>query len=617
MLQFLRRYWPSTLRVRLMLILLPVVGLPIIATGYILKLRGQEILIEEKRQHLQGINALLDQYLKKQGGYSGLLASYPGKPDDRQAKIRYLNSRLRAYTDEVARAFPDVGVGYFNLELKAMVTYGPSVEYHRMVGLPIPEDHPGWKVMSSGTAMTANGKLVRGDIMNAMLPIKEGSRVTGYIWANEFTDAIERQSSAMHVEVYSMTLAGFGLSLAVVFFVISQLTNSMKKIKQGLVRLSFDLREPIPPIQGEIGEIVNAINELAKTLLETSSIHHNILDSLSDAVITVDTANKISYINPAACTLFRCEACEAIGAPYPSLFENNLNCSGLIEDTLQNGNEHRDIELDYFLPEHTAHLLASTSLLFDGRGHPLGVVAIIRDISETLSLRNQVARADRLAAIGEMAASIAHEMRTPLTSIRGFVQYLQSSTDPQEWHEYGRIIIREVDGLNRIVSELLDLVRSRPLHIEPTDINQLIEQTLLLARDGASSQRINFILELDEPLPLLQVDQGQIKQVLLNIIVNAIQSITGRGEIRISTTAYGSNGIRLRVSDTGCGIPAAVRERIFDPFFSTKPSGTGLGMAIARRIIENHHGKIEIESVEGLGSSVTLILYASPEENVP
>ena len=614
MLRFLRRYWPSTLRMQLMLILLPVVGLPIIATGYVLKLRGHEAIVEEKRVHLQGINVLLAHHLKDRGGYSGLLAEYKGLASDREGQIRFLNSRLRGYTDQVAQAFPDVGVGYFHLGLNAIITYGPSAQYDKTVGMTIPADHPGWKVMTSGESMTISGGQVRGNIMNAMLPIKEHERVVGYIWANEFLDAIDQQAGAMRLAVHWMTLLGFVLSLAVVVFVIAQLTNSMEKIKQGLLRLRFDLREPIPPIKGEIGEIVDAINDLARTLLETRSMHQNILDSFSDAVITVDSGNNVSYINPAGCDLFQCLAVDVVDKPYPGLFRVDANFSSLVVDTLMSGHEHRGVELDYPLSHHTPRVQVSTSLLFDGRGHPLGVVAIIRDVSETHSLHKQVARADRLAAIGEMAAGIAHELRTPLTSIRGFVQYLQGSIDPKEWQEYGDIIIREVDGLNRIVSELLDLVRSQPLHAVPTDINRLVEETLLLARDSKSNSRIAFKLALADGLPQVDVDRGQIKQVLLNIIVNAIQSIDGRGEIRIVTTAQSGNVVSVDVSDSGCGIPANVRDRIFDPFFSTKPSGTGLGMAIARRIIESHRGTIEIESAEGQGSSITLILPGYPEE---
>lgn len=613
--RLVQRFWPSTLRLRLMLVLLPVVGLPIVATGYVLERRGHQALIEEKQVHLQGVNTLLLRHLEGLGGYRGLLGDYRGPAEDRAAQVRHLNERLRDFTDDVAAAFPDVGVGFFHRQLGAILTYGPSAQYDRTVGMTIPPEHPGWKVMGSGQPMTVSGDQVRGNIMNAMLPIEEDGSVVGYIWANEFVEAIDQQSGAMRGAVQTMTLLGVVLSLGVVGFVISQLTRSMEKIKQGLLRMRSDLGEPIPPIKGEIGEIVEAINDMARDLLETRSMHHNILDGLADAVITVDAGSRVSYLNPAACELFRCAAADVVGQPYTTLFRADANFSSLVLDTLESGREHRGVELDYPLPYGTPRVLASTGRFFDGRGHPLGVVAVIRDVSERYSLQEQVARADRLAAIGEVAAGIAHELRTPLTSIRGFVQYLQGSTDPREWQEYGDVIKREVDGLNRIVSELLDLVRPRPLRPESAQLERLVEETLVLARESSGESRIRFVLDFAADLPPVEIDRGQIKQVLLNVIINAIQAISGAGEIRIVAARHGAEAVAVRVSDTGCGIAPADRERIFDPFFSTKPSGTGLGMAIARRIIEDHRGQIEVDSVEGEGSTITLILPVRPEKD--
>lgn len=606
MIRLLRRFWPATLRMQLMLVLLPIVGLPIIATGYVLELRSHEAFMAEKHDHLHGIDVLLARHLEGRGGFRGLLDGYAGDPDDRDAKIHFLNVRLREFSDQVAQAFPGVGVGYFHRDLNAIVTYGPSDQYDRTVGMTIPAGHPGWKVMAGGTPMTVSGGQVRGQIMNSMLPIEERGQVVGYIWANEFLDAIERQAGAMRLAVQTMTLVGFGLSLAVVYFVVAQLTNKLEKIKKGLARLRFDLGTPIAPIKGEIGEIVEAINSLAQSLLETRSMHDNILDSLADAVITVDSGNTVTYINPAGCELFGCRPEEVVGKPYLALFRPDANFCSPIVDTLQSGREHRGIEVDYPLPQRTPHVVASTSVLYDGRGRKLGVVAVIRDITEQFLLRRKVAQTERLAAVGEMAAGIAHELRTPLTSIRGFVQYLQGSSSPREWREYGDIIIREVDGLNRIVSELLDLVRPQPLHPVPTDVNQLVRETLILARDAAAGARIAFVPELAAGLPLVEADPGPIKQVLLNIVVNGIEAISGTGEIRIRTAADQPGRVTVSVADTGCGIAAAVRERIFDPFFSTKATGTGLGMAIARRIVDGHHGTIEIDSEEGCGTTVTI-----------
>ena len=494
-LRFFRRLFPSTLRLQLMLVLVPVVGLPIAATGYLLKVRGLQAIVEEKRVHLQGVDALLAQHLAGLGGYRGLMAGYDGAVEDREAQIRYLNSRLSGFTDQVAGAFPGIGVGYFHRGLDAIITYGPSGAYGHTVGRAIPPDHPGWQVMGSGRPMTVNGGQVRGNIMNAMLPIQDGGQVVGYIWANELLDAIDLQARAMSSAVRTMTILGFALSLALVFFVIAQLARRVEQVKQGLSRLGSDLGATIPPIPGELGEIGEAINHLAHVLLET---------------------------------------------------------------------------------------------------------------------RQQVARADRLAAVGEVAAGIAHELRTPLTSIRGFVQFLQGSTDPQEWKEYGDIIIREVDGMNRIISELLALVRPHPLNLAEADVSQLVEETLFLARDSSSKSRIAFVIDLDRHLPPVRVDRGAIKQVLLNVLVNAIQAIEGQGTIRITTSRHAEAEVVVQVADDGVGLTDDVRQRLFDPFFSTKPTGTGLGMAIARRIIEGHHGRIEVASTAGEGSLFSLILPCLP-----
>lgn len=606
MLHQLRRYWPKTLRTRLLLIIMPLVGLPIIATGYVVKGRGNEAILEEKRSHLQGITLLLERHLHDSGGFSGLLADYPGRPEDHAAQLAHLTSRLNDYTNGISGAFQDVGVGYFSRELNAIVTYGPSEQFAHTVGMTIPPEHPGWRVMAEDRAMTVSGRQVRGQIMNAMRPLHDGDKVVGYVWANEMLDAIDQQTHAANVAVYALMLAGLASSMIVVYLAVAHLTRDIEKIRHGLEKLSFDLDNPIPAIQGEIGVIIDAINHLARSLLETRSMHNNILDSLADGVITIDSQYNISYVNPAACTLLGYRASEVVGKPYMNLFRPDANFSSLLIDTLQTGREHRTVELHYPLAERTLDIIASSSRLYDGQGKQLGAVTVLRDISENRALQDQVARASQLATIGEMSASIAHELRTPLTSIRGFVQYLQGSKDPAEWKEFGDIIIREVDSLNKIATGLLDLARPQPLQTSPTDLNRLLEESLLLTTKPGG-KRIAFMPRLAPNLPLLELDRGQIKQVILNLLINAIQAIENQGEISIATRCEADEVI-LEIADTGCGIDAADLDRIFAPFFSSKPSGTGLGLPVARRIVESHHGKLELASQPGKGTMASLRL---------
>lgn len=606
MLKKLRRYWPKTLRTRLMLIIMPLVALPIIATGYVIKERGKEAILEEKRKHLQGITILLERHLHEQGGFRGLLAGYSGAPNDKKASLDYLTRRLSSYTNDIAAAFEGVGVGYFSRELDAIVTYGPSDQLGYTVGMTIPPEHPGWGVMDEDGPKTVSGHQVRGLIMNAMRPIDQGDQVVGYVWANEMLDTIEAQAAAINTAVYTLTLCGLLLSMIAVYLAIERLTRDVEMIRIGLDGLRFDLSKSIPPIPGEVGAIIDSINDLARSLLETRSMHNNILDSLADGIITIDVQHCISYVNPAACSLLGYRAEEVIGTPYLTLFRPEANFFSLLIDTLESGREHRTIELQFPLAQRTLTILSSTSRLYDGRGEQLGAVGVIRDISENRALQGQVARASQLAAIGEMSASIAHELRTPLTSIRGFVQYLQGSNDPSEWKEYGDIIIREVDNLNRIATGLLDLARPQPLNPLPTDLNRLIEESLFLTAKPSGKQ-ITFNSKLAPNLPLLELDKGQIKQVVLNLLINAIQAIDSQGEISIRTVLE-ENSALLTISDTGCGIPPADFERIFDPFFSSKPSGTGLGLPVAQRIVERHHGQLDLSSRPGQGTVAHLRL---------
>lgn len=589
-----------------MLIIMPLVALPIIATGYMIKERGKEALLEEKRSHLQGITVLLERHLHEQGGFNGLLAGYSGAPNDQKARLDYLSQQLNAYTNGIAAAFDDVGVGYFSRELDAIVTYGPSDQLGYTVGTTIPPGHPGWQVMDEDEPKTVSGHQVRGLIMNAMRPLHQGDSVIGYAWANEMLDSIEAQAKAINAAVYTLTLLGLALSMIAVYLAIEHLTRDIERIRSGLDGLRFDLSRSIPPIAGEVGVIIDAINDLARSLLETRSMHHNILDSLGDGIVTIDARHCISYVNPAACTLLGYRAEEVIGKPYLTLFRPEANFSSLLIDTLQSGREHRAIELQFPLAQRTLTILSSTSRLYDGRGEQLGAVAVIRDISENRALQGQVARASQLAAIGEMSASIAHELRTPLTSIRGFVQYLQGSKDPAEWKEYGDIIIREVDALNRIATGLLDLSRPQPLNPQPTDLNRLVDESLLLIAKPSGKQ-ITFNRQLAPDLPSLELDKGQIKQVVLNLLINAIQAIDSQGEISIRTSLE-EGSVVLTISDSGCGIPGADLERIFDPFFSSKPSGTGLGLPVALRIVERHHGQLDLSSQPGQGTVASLRL---------
>lgn len=598
------RVWlPSTLRAKLLLLSLVVVAVPIITAGYVLEMKGRNALNEEKQVKLFGLTRILDSSLA--GDFDGLLAGYPGDPDDRAAKIAYLNARLKPITDAIAAANPGVGVGYYSKALNAIVTYGPSRDYADKVGLSIPPEHPGWRVLTSGEPMVESGPQVRGHIMNAMWPIRRHGEVVGYIWANELSDAIERQAGAMDHAILGIILGGVLLGGILVHVMSARISRDVSCIKNGLATLSFDIRKRIAPLPGEFGEIVAAINAMAKALADARTLNENIVNSVADGIIAVDNQGLVTSINTAAQQMMNAPSERSVGQPYQSLFRPGAKFTSVLLDTLRTGEKYIGVDLAHPLPTKTLHVSASSSVLRDGGGATIGAVVVIKDLSEKFHLQTQIMRADRLAALGELMAGIAHEIRNPLTSIRGFMQHLQTSDDIEEWRQYAPLVVRQVDSLNRIITELLEFSRHRPPRIGSVELGAVIREVTMLAGNKCST---DITLELSPEVPPIEADGEALKQVVLNLVLNAIQATPEGGRITIRTGILSSDAVMISVRDDGVGIAPDDLEKVFDPFFSTKPTGTGLGLAMVRRIVDAHAGHIDISSTLGLGTEIVLRL---------
>ncbi|MZH41415.1 MAG: GAF domain-containing protein [Nitrospinae bacterium] len=248
---------------------------------------------------------------------------------------------------------------------------------------------------------------------------------------------------------------------------------------------------------------------------------------------------------------------------------------------------------------------------------------------ELLSMKEQLVQAERLSALGEMAAEVAHEIKNPLVSIGGFARRLKDKmTDlSQKWEDnkdlksaskYSEIISSETDRLERLLKNTLIYSKSGALETEKSQLNKLVEEALYLFKAGLYEKNINLVTHLESNLPLLDLDQQKIKQVLINLFYNALESLSLGGLLKVETFleeyAQKQKMITVRVEDTGGGIPQEVFENIFNPFFTTKHSGTGLGLSICRKIIENHGGTIRVENQ--LGKGVTVYLHL-PLQNPP
>ncbi|MCP4754619.1 MAG: PAS domain-containing protein [Proteobacteria bacterium] len=258
----------------------------------------------------------------------------------------------------------------------------------------------------------------------------------------------------------------------------------------------------------------------------------------------------------------------------------------------------------------TIPLEVSTSTLKNEQGELSGYILLFKDLTEVRTLRKEIARSQRLASLGSLAAGVAHEIRNPLSSIKGFATYFKERYHdvPQDL-KTADIMIREVERLNRVVGQLLEL--SRPVEISSlsTDIGSLLQESLKLVEQQASEKNIAVRTVFPKETVEMDIDRDKIKQVLLNLYLNAMDAMEtgGRLSVELSRSEEGKSA-RIKITDSGAGIPKQDLSRIFDPYFTTKTTGTGLGLAVVHNIVEAHHGQIKAESRLGEGSIFTLIL---------
>ena len=258
------RLMPKTLKSRLFLLLFIVAGIPIVLSGCNIARTAVDAMVSEKQQKLFGAARMLDLYLD--GTYADILQRRDAQNVSREEQIAILNRELAGYTDQVAQAYPGIGVGYYNRELDAIITYGPSKIYADKVGLPISSSHEGRIVMSTGIPRVQEGDLVRGPIMNAMHPVVRNQKVIGYIWANELTVDIEGQLSSMLWQIAWTILACLIIGSVGVILVVGRLAADVENVTCGLRKIREDISQRIEPLNGEVGEIATAINDMAQSL---------------------------------------------------------------------------------------------------------------------------------------------------------------------------------------------------------------------------------------------------------------------------------------------------------------------------------------------------------------
>lgn len=358
------------------------------------------------------------------------------------------------------------------------------------------------------------------------------------------------------------------------------------------------------------------------------NIHEHILEGLGEGVIGLDSNLTVIAYNQLAEKITGVSRSQALERTIEEVLHQDQWLAITARKVLEDGKTM--VEYERGLYQRRGGLIpvdVTTSPIHDPDGNILGVVILLRDLSGIKSLEEESLRTEGLAFIDTFTAGIAHEIKNPLGGIRGATQLLAKRIREKELLEYTGVIIKEVDRLNAILGQVLKLTGPQRLSPGPLNIHEVLDAVVLLQMEVALTRGIDLTKVYDPSIPLILGDRGQLTQVFLNLIKNGIEACEVGGRVMVVTRMvtdfyrvnppYGSDipagykrgrMVAIEFRDNGCGIPQEELARVFTPFFTKKEKGSGLGLSISFRIVKEHGGSLRIESIEGVGTTVSVFL---------
>lgn len=417
-------------------------------------------------------------------------------------------------------------------------------------------------------------------------------------------------------EITQEQLEAFADSYASFNKTIEKLHQAYKDLEEKFENLNLELEHTNLKLRESLAEKEKVTNYL-----------NNILESLTSGVLVVNLEEKITLFNRAAEEITGYKTDEVLNSPYLRIMGTGVDIQSTPVHTLRAGVSHLNEEKEVLTKSQTKIPLGyATSLLRDSEGNILGAVEVFFDLSKIKKLEEEIARVRTLAALGEMAATVAHEVKNPLGGISGFADLLYRDIeegDPRK--NYVKKVIEGVDILNRIVMNLLDYTRSIKLDLRPTDFVKFLDEVVGFFEMDILREKKKIKIERLYPSDKCNcfLDGEKFKQVVLNLLYNASQALPDGGLIQLSACQETRNLenkipnstaekiISLKIKDNGIGMSEEVKNKLFTPFFTTKEKGTGLGLSTVKKIVQAHKGEIEVDSKLGKGTTVTIFIPKS------
>ncbi|BBO77351.1 PAS domain-containing sensor histidine kinase [Desulfosarcina widdelii] len=345
------------------------------------------------------------------------------------------------------------------------------------------------------------------------------------------------------------------------------------------------------------------------SLVRVQAFSDNLVTRMPIGLVALDRDNRVTAVNSVARATLGLDADEAVGQPADRVIPAEL--LNPLDDT------DEPVQREVVCPVADGRQIpldVNAATLTDDSGERFGRVILFKDLSEIRTLRLELEKNRRLASVGRLAAGVAHEIRNPLSSIKGFATYFKEKYRQEEKdQEIAAIMIQEVDRLNRVVGQLLEFARPLRLVCQSVAVKPLLEDAIQLVAQQSKEANVELIPNLSDATLHATMDADKMRQVVLNLLLNALDAMPEGGTLHVSAAGVGKNGLQLTVADTGKGIDPDDRPHIFEPYFSTKKTGTGLGLAIVHNIVKAHNGEIRVKSRSGEGTTVSITLPENME----
>jgi two-component system, sporulation sensor kinase E len=549
--------------------------------------------------------------MRIQANYQNILDIKENPKANNNEKIDLLNSLLQNSLDFIAKENPEITIGYYDKDFKDIVFYASSNS--ESLGSSIILQEVSRELDCSSTPQfISDAQVVNWDgkgVVAVAVPVFYQDQIVGHTWAMVRSAQIFYNS---YFE-YSKILVP---SLILAILVLLLLKKCIVKIERSLDNFTQTVLEDRPvnkddldfpeliPVYERILVYLDNVRLLNDRLVESNEKLLTIMEGISDGFFSLDRQWKFTFVNKETKKMIKKENIDLVGKDASKELSEILN--PLTISNLR-------YAMTAKIPMHWEASSLTGDRYYEAHAYPFaqGLTVFFRDITLRKQRENEFVRLERLNLIGQMAAGISHEVRNPLTIVRGFLQMLENKADSEQNKEYMEIMISEIDRANGIITDFLSLAKVNSESNKLENINGIIIRIYPMLQADAFNSNKDIIINLED-IPDLKVNDSEIRQLVLNLVRNGLEETQEGGKVFISTYLE-DNNVVLAIKDEGKGIPAEIQEKMGTPFITTKEKGTGLGLAISIGIAHRHKARFEFET--GLLGTTFYIIFQL-EQNI-